>query len=270
MTRPIRLAKIILMIVVAVIFIFPVYWLAITSLKPLIHVLTFPPRFLPVPATLSGYAGALEARGAVVFKNSLIIAVATTLITLLTGSFAAYSFARFNIGGFHLPFWILSTRMMPAVASIIPLFLLINKLGFLDTYPAVIVAHLVLTLPFAVWMLRGFFMEIPVELEESAMIDGCSRLGALVRIGFPLVAPGLAVTALFCFVFSWNEFMFALILTRRVATTLPIVMAGMQAVHGVQWSIMSALAVIGIIPVVILSIVAQRYLVRGLTLGAIR
>ncbi len=271
MAKPIRIGKLVLMVIVAVIFIFPVYWLAITSLKELTHVVTYPPRFLPVPVSMSGYTEALfGARGAVVFKNSLIIAVATTLIALLTGSFAAYSFARFNIGGFHLPFWILSTRMMPAVASIIPLFLLINKLGFIDTYPAVIIAHLVITLPFAVWMLRGFFMEIPVELEESAMIDGCSRLGALARIGFPLVAPGLAVTALFCFIFSWNEFMFALILTRREVTTLPVKIAGMHAAHGVLWHTMSAFGIIGIIPVVILSIIAQRYLVRGLTLGAIR
>ena len=271
MAKSKRVLKLTVMIIIVAAFLFPIYWMFITSFKPVTHVVSFPPLFFPSPATLTGYIeGLFQAQGIIVFRNSLIIATVTTLITLLTGSLAAYSFARFKVGGFHLPFWILSQRMMPAVASIIPLFLLMNRLGFLDTYPAVIVAHLILTLPFAVWMLRGFFVEIPVELEESAMIDGCSRLGAFVKIGLPLIAPGLVVTALFCFIFSWNEFMFALVLTRRAVTTLPVKIAGMHAAHGVLWHTMSALGVIGIIPVVILTIAAQRYLVRGLTLGAIR
>ena len=124
MIRPIRIAKVIAMIVVTVAFVFPVYWMIITSLKPLDQVLAFTPRFIPIPPTLAGFIEGIKARGGFVFKNSLIIATVTTLITLVTGSLAAYSFARFKIGGFHLPFWILSTRMMPPVASIIPLFLL--------------------------------------------------------------------------------------------------------------------------------------------------
>jgi multiple sugar transport system permease protein len=255
--------------VIFVVFVFPVYWMVLTAFKPADQVITYPPRFYTSQPTLDGFREALEARGNVVLKNSLIIAVAVTIISIAVGSLAAYSFARFRVGGFHLPFWILSTRMTPAVAAIIPLFLLINKLGLIDTLPAVMITHLVLTLPFAVWLLRGFFMEIPMELEEAAMVDGASRLTAFFRVVLPIAAPGLAVTGFFCFIFSWNEFMFALILTRRVATTLPVLISGMHAAHGVLWSTMSALAVLGIIPVVILAIIAQRYLIRGMTLGAV-
>lgn len=270
MPRPIAVLKYIVIALIVVVFIFPIYWMILTSIKPAHEVITYPPIFFSLHPTLDGYAEAIAARGALVFKNSLIIAGFTTIISLLLGSLAAYSFARFRIGGFHLPFWILSTRMMPPVAAIIPLFILMNKLGILDTPPAVIATHLILTLPFAVWMMRGFFVEIPVEMEESAMVDGCSRLTALRKIVLPLAAPGLVVTALFCFIFSWNEFMFALILTRRMATTIPVKMSGMYAAHGVLWSTMSALACLGIIPVIVLVITAQRYLVRGMTLGAIK
>jgi len=255
--------------VIFVAFVFPIYWMVLTSFKPADQVITYPPLFYTSQLTLDGFREALEARGNVVLKNSLIIAITVTLISVAVGALAAYSFARFRVGGFHLPFWILSTRMTPAVAAIIPLFLLINKLGLIDTLPAVMITHLMLTLPFAVWMLRGFFMEIPVVLEEAAMVDGASRLRAFIRIVLPIAAPGLAVTAFFCFIFSWNEFMFALILTRRAATTLPVAISGMYAAHGVLWSTMSALAVLGIIPVVILAIIAQRYLIRGMTLGAV-
>jgi multiple sugar transport system permease protein len=264
-----KILKYVVFVLIFLAFVFPIYWMLLTSFKPADQVITYPPKFFTYQPTLNGYREALEARGNVALMNSLIIAGITTLISLTFGGLAAYSFARFQVGGFHLPFWILSTRMTPAVAAIIPLFLLINKLGLIDTLAAVIITHLVLTLPFAVWMLRGFFMEIPVEIEEAAMVDGASRLKAFIRIVLPIAAPGLAVTAFFCFIFSWNEFMFALILTRRAATTLPVVISGMYAAHGVLWSTMSALAVLGIIPVVILAIIAQRYLIRGMTLGAV-
>jgi multiple sugar transport system permease protein len=255
--------------VIVVVFFFPIFWMVSTSFKPAHEVITYPPIFVPSRPTIHAYLEAFEARGTIALQNSVLIATVTTIVSIVTASLAAYSFARFKLGGFHLPFWILSTRMMPAVASIIPLFILFKHLGFIDTWYGIAITHLVITLPFAVWMLRGFFLEIPVELEESAMIDGASRLRALCRVVLPLTAPGLAVTAFFTFIFSWNEFMFALILSRRVATTMPVLISGMYSAHGVLWSVMSALAVIGMLPVLVLAFFSQKYLVRGMTLGAL-
>ncbi|MFQ5795693.1 MAG: carbohydrate ABC transporter permease [Candidatus Bipolaricaulia bacterium] len=267
--KPITLLKYLTFLVIVVVFFFPIFWMLSTSFKPNNEVINSPPIFVTSRPTISGYIEALEARGTIALRNSLIVSTAATIVSIVTGSLAAYSFARFKLGGFHLPFWILSTRMMPAVASIIPIFILFKNLGFIDTWYGISITHLVITLPFAVWMMRGFFMEVPVELEESAMIDGASRLKALFRVVLPITASGLAVTAFFTFIFSWNEFIFALILSRRAATTLPVLISGMHAAHGVLWSVMSALAVLGMIPVLVLAFFSQKYLVRGMTLGAI-
>src|SRR5262249_32034540 len=183
---------------------------------------------------------------------------------------AGYSFARYRIGGFHLPFWVLSTRMMPPVAAVIPLFLVVKSLGMIDTHVAVIALHLLVTLPFAVWMTRGFFIQVPRAIEEAALIDGCSQWQVFFRVALPLAAPGLAVTALFCFIFSWNEFLFALILTRREAVTLPVLVSGLYSQHGIMWDVMSATAAMALLPVIALALFAQKYLVRGMTMGAIR
>ncbi|HYN00698.1 MAG TPA: carbohydrate ABC transporter permease [Aestuariivirgaceae bacterium] len=252
-------------------FIFPIYWMLITSIKPPEYVIKYPPHLYPPEITFDAYYEALtRLRGGAALVNSLIIAAVSTLISMVLGTIAGHAFARYPIGGFHLPFWILSTRMMPAVAAIIPLFLLVKQFGLMDTHAAVIALHLIVTLPFAVWMMRGFFIDVPKELEEAALIDGCSKWGAFVRVALPVVAPGLAVTTLFCFIFSWNEFVFALILTRRNATTLPVLISGLHSSHGVLWSELSALAAVALIPITILALFAQKHLVRGMTMGAVK
>lgn len=255
---------------IVVVFFFPIYWMLITTMKPQEQVLNYPPLFYPPELTLRYFVEALGMRGAEGLTNSLIVASAVTLISLVCGTLAGYGFARFRIGGFHLPFWILSTRMMPAVAAIIPLFLLLKEVSLIDTHAAVILAHLVVTLPFAVWMMRGFFMELPHELEEAAQIDGCSKWQAFTRIALPLTAPAIANTALFCFIFSWNEFVFALVLTRRVAITMPVVVAGLHSIKGVLWPQMTAISAMGLLPILAIALVAQKYLVRGMTMGAIK
>jgi multiple sugar transport system permease protein len=255
---------------IVIVFFFPIYWMLITTMKPQEQVLNYPPLFYPPQLTFQYYVEALGMRGAEGLANSLIVASSVTLISLVLGTFAGYGFARYRVGGFHLPFWILSTRMMPAVAAIIPLFLLFKELRLIDTYGAVILAHLIVCLPFAVWMMRGFFMELPHELEEAALIDGCSKWQAFVRIALPLTAPAIAITALFCFIFSWNEFVFALVLTRRVAITMPVVVSGLHSIKGVLWPQMTAISAMGLLPVLAIALVAQKYLVRGMTMGAIK
>ncbi|MFQ6018132.1 MAG: carbohydrate ABC transporter permease [Kiloniellaceae bacterium] len=260
----------IIAIVVAA-FVFPIYWMLVTSIKPEEAVMAYPPIFYPPSPTLSPYSTSVQQFNSLrIIQNSLIITGSATIISIILGAAAGYGFARYRIGGFHLPFWILSTRMMPAVAAIIPLFLVMKNLRLIDTHVAVIALHLLVTLPFAVWMMRGFFMEIPQELEEAAMIDGCSKWQAFIRIALPLAAPGIAVTTLFCFIFSWNDFLFAFVLTRRTATTLPVLVSGLYSQHGIMWDVMSATAAMALLPVLGLALIAQRYLVRGMTMGAIK
>ncbi len=256
---------------VVVVFFFPIYWMLTTSIKPEELIMIYPPVFFPANPTVEPYAtSVVQFNSLRIIYNSLIITGSATLISIVLGAAAGYGFARYRIGGFHLPFWILSTRMMPAVAAIIPLFLVMKNLRLIDTHVAVIALHLLVTLPFAVWMMRGFFMEIPRELEEAALIDGCSKWQAFVKIALPLAAPGIAVTTLFCFIFSWNDFLFAFILTRRTATTLPVLVSGLYSQHGIMWDVMSATAAMALLPVMALALIAQKYLVRGMTMGAIK
>jgi multiple sugar transport system permease protein len=250
-------------------------WMFMTSFKTEAEYFSYPPVFIPEDFSLRNYFNAMafppEGRGGLQgLRDSLIIALSTALVALIIGAPAAYSLARFRIGGENLSFWILSTRMFPPVASALPLFLIFKNLRLLDTHLALIIANTIFNLPFVIWLLKGFFEELPAEIEESALIDGCTYWGSFVRIALPLVTPGLMVTALFSFIFAWNEFMFALLLTRRSVRTLTIIVPSLVGGHEILWGEIAAIGVIAIIPGVLLSIMLQRYLVRGLTLGALK
>ncbi|HEU4387024.1 MAG TPA: carbohydrate ABC transporter permease, partial [Blastocatellia bacterium] len=190
------------------------------------------------------------------------------------GTLAAYALARFKLPGRlseRLSFWIASTRMLPPIVTIVPLFLMIRDAHLLDTIFSLVVVYAGFNLPFVVWMMRGFFEEVPREIEEAAVMDGDSRLGALRRVLLPLVTPGLAATAVFCLVTCWNEFLFALILTQTDASiTLPVAIAGQVTQYEIRWGAMSAAGVTAIVPVLIFAFAVQRYLVRGLSLGAVK
>ena len=264
-----------LLIFALVFFLFPVMWMFITSFKTEAEYFAYPPVFIPEDFSLRNYFNAMafppDGRGGLQgLRDSLIIALSTALVALIIGAPAAYSLARFRIGGENLSFWILSTRMFPPVASALPLFLIFKNLRLLDTHMALIIANTIFNLPFVIWLLKGFFEELPAEIEESALIDGCTYWGSFARIALPLVAPGLMVTALFSFIFAWNEFMFALLLTRRSVRTLTIIVPSLVGGHEILWGEIAAIGVIAIIPGVLLSIMLQRYLIRGLTLGAVK
>lgn len=248
---------------------FPIYWMLLTSIQPSNELMQSPPRFLTVRPTLEHWRFVIEKKLSP-FTNSLIVALSATAIAILVGSLSGYAFARYKVGGDTLPFWILSLRFFPPVVAVVPFFLMMNKFGIVDTVVAVIIPHLIITIPFAVWMMKGFIAEVPRELEEAAMIDGCSHLGVIRWVTLPLVAPGLVVTALFCFIWSWNEFLFALVLTRSRAITLPVAIAGMREAHGLMWGAVSATAAMATLPILIMAIALQKYLTRGLTLGAIK
>jgi multiple sugar transport system permease protein len=264
-----------LLIVALIFFMFPVVWMFLTSFKSEAEYFSYPPVFIPKDFGFRNYFNAMalppDGRGGLQgLRDSLIIASATTLVSVLIGSLAAYSLSRFKTGGDNFSFWILSTRMFPPVAAALPLFLIFKQIKLLDTHLALIIANTIFNLPFVIWLLKGFFDELPRELEEAALIDGCSQGGAFVRVALPLVTPGLVATSLFSFIFAWNEFMFALLLTRRNVRTLTIIVPSLVGGHEILWGEIAAIGTIAIIPGIVLSVLLQRYLVRGLTLGAVK
>jgi multiple sugar transport system permease protein len=249
----------------------PLYWMLITSIKPSDDYLAVPPVWFPSQPTLVHYYAALFAyRGFAGLINSLIISLCATLLSTVLGTLMAYSLARFNTGGQHLSFWVLSQRFLPPIATVLPIFLIYRALGLHDTHFGLIIAYTVFTLPVTVWMMFAYFRQMPKSLEEAALVDGCTRWQSLCRVAIPLAAPGIVAAAVFAFIACWTEFFFALILTSRTAFTLPTVFRAFLGFQGAQYGEASALAMVSLVPSIILGILVQRHLVRGLTLGAVR
>jgi len=253
----------------------PVYWMVTISLKSEVDHFASPPPWFSFTPTLEHYYEAFVTRSfAQYLVTSAIVAVISTLCALILGTLAAYALARFRLPyelDRKLSLWILSTRMFPAIVTAVPLFLMMRDLRLLDTKASLIIVYTAFNLPFVVWMMRGFFDEVPRDLEEAALVDGDSRLGALVRVVLPLVAPGLAATAVFCLIVSWNEFLFALVLTQTDASmTLPVGIAGRVTQYEIKWGVMSAAGAVAIVPILVFAMAMQKYLVRGLSLGAVK
>jgi multiple sugar transport system permease protein len=252
----------------------PFFWLVTTSFKRQIDYLAYPPQAIPSAWTLEGYRVLFEQQDlGHFFANSVIVTLVSTALAVFLGALAAYSLARarfpFRLNGI-LAFWMLLTRMYPAIATAIPYFLIMRDLHLLDTRPALIVTYTAFNLPFVIWLLIGFYEELPIELERAAMIDGCGVWQRFWKIVLPLSAPALVATAILSAVLAWNEFLFAVMLTRTNAKTLPVVMSGFITDKGTQWDQMTALGVITVLPVLVFALAVQRYLVRGLTLGAVK
>jgi multiple sugar transport system permease protein len=267
--------KYLILVVAVVLATAPFYWMLTISFKREVDQFATPPRWLFFTPTLEHYYDAFVKRSFIQYLiTSAIVAIASTLCALVIGTLAAYSLARFELPwrlDRKLSLWILSTRMFPAIVTAVPLFLMMRDLGLLDTRLSLIIVYTGFNLPFVVWMMRGFFVEVPRDLEEAAMVDGDSRLGALWRVVLPLVAPGLAATAVFCLIVSWNEFLFALVLTQTdQAMTLPVGIAGRVTQYEIKWGVMSAAGAVAIIPILAFALAVQRYLVRGLSLGAVK
>jgi multiple sugar transport system permease protein len=257
----------------------PLYWAAITAFKPQEDILRQPPVWFPSEPTLRHFGSALNRfEGLEGLQNSLIVAGAATVLAVLAGTAAAYSMARFATGGKHLAFWFLSGRLLPPVAVVIPVFLLYSRYSeewiqfrLIDTHIGLILLYTVFALPWTVWMMYAYFRQLPTELEEAALVDGCTRWQAMWKIAVPLAAPGVVSAAAFAFIFSWTEFLFALILTSTEAVTLPVVLAGFIGLfQGNLYGETSAMTLISLIPALILGIFLQRHLVRGLTFGAVQ
>jgi multiple sugar transport system permease protein len=252
------------------IFLFPVYWVCIMAFKSGNDIYANPPIWVPTDLSLRHFERVIGQGGLRSLGITLLNAGSATVLSVIIGSLAAYGLARYKVGGNNLPFFILSQRFMPPVAVIFPFILVFKTLRWMDTPQALIVVYLTFNLPYAVWMMRGFFLEIPREVEESALVDGCTPLGAFWRIALPLAMPGVVATGVFCFIFSWTEFFFAITLTKSHAVPISVYIVNFFGNLGVQWGQIGAASILSVAPVFVLSIIVQRYLVRGLTLGAVK
>jgi multiple sugar transport system permease protein len=250
-------------------FLGPFFWILTTSVKANEDYFAYPPVWVPADASLKHYAALFtRSSGARYFTNSLTISTLSMLAALVVSLPTAYSIARWRFGGSFLSLLLLVLRMLPAISLIIPLYIMYKLLGLTNSYLGLVIVYTVLYVPFAVWLLVGFLRDFPAEIEEAALIDGCSRLRALVSVVVPIIAPGLAVVALFSFIATWNEFLFAIVLTGIETKTMMVLVTsftsgGTDMFYGEA----SASVVLGVLPAFIVAFMLQRYLVKGLALG---
>jgi len=235
------------------------------------EIITSPPHFFPRNISLDNFKQVYQHFLYPGVLNSLIIVPASTFFVVIIGSLAAFGFSKLRLKGReYFIFGILSLRMLPTILLVIPLFLMLRGLNLIDSRTGMILVYIGYSLPFIVWIMKTFFDEIPKEIDEAALVDGCSWYRIFISISLPLASPGLITATIFSFIFAWNEFLLALILTRSVAQTIPITLASLEIPAGIQWGLLNSLSVIMVIPVVILCVFAQRYMIRGLTLGAVK
>jgi multiple sugar transport system permease protein len=252
-----------------VFFLAPFFWIVTTSLKGNEDFFAFPPAWIPSEPSLAHYVGLFtRASGLRYFLNSLLISSLSMLAALLVSLPTAYSIARWRFGGGLLSAFLLVLRMLPAIALIIPIYVMYRALGLTNSYLGLVLVYTVVYIPFAVWLLVGFLRDFPIEIEEAALIDGCSRVRALVAVVVPVIAPGLAVVALFAFIATWNEFLFAVVLTGIETKTMMVLVTtytsgGTDMFYGEA----SASVVLGVLPAFAVAFLLQRYLVKGLALG---
>ena len=255
-----------------VVWIFPVVWAVVVSLKSETEVLAYPPRIVFEP-TAENYRDALFGSFSIVdsFMTSFIISTATTVLTILFAVPAAYAFARLRLRGKRtIGFYTLVTQMVPPVGLVIPYFLILNKIGWLDTYQGMITVFLTFSLPFAIWLMVSYMEDIPREMEEAAFLDKASRLQTLWYVILPQVRGGIAVTVIFVFLNAWNEFLFAVQLGGNTVRPVTVAMYNFVSVEQTLWAKLAAAALIAMLPMIVIGIAAQRQIVKGLTVGAVK
>ncbi len=258
-------------IAVSILFLFPIYWMVLTSFKQQVDIFTTPPKFLFIP-TLETYIEYMQ-RADITRRlvNTIIVATGSGLLSIVVGAMAGYALARIRIrGAATFGLLILLSRGVPPIALAVPMFLVARKLGLTDKHITLILAYSTFLIPYVMWLMRSFFLSLPRELEESAMIDGCSRYGALFKIIIPISLPGLLSTLIFSMILAWEELLFALVLTNRHASTIPVAIAGIagDTVNGANWGALTAVGTITVVPVVVFALLVQKWLITGLAEGA--
>lgn len=284
--RPLSVAVYLVLGVWAIFTLLPIYWIFVTSIKSAKAVQGPRPTFIPwvdftptldafrsIFGTGGGYGVSGLGNLAHLMRNSFVAAFGSAFLAVILGSMAAYALTRFRYLRWKnkdIAFWIVAQRMFPPVALVVPFYILFNQLNLLDRLVSLIIVYTAGNLPLVVWLLRDYFAALPIEIEEAAMVDGASRFGAFFQIALPLALPGLVVAFLFAFVFSWNEFLFALTLTLDNAKTLPLQLAGNVSVQGTRYWDIAAQGLIVMLPPLLVALFLGRYLIRGLTLGAVK
>jgi multiple sugar transport system permease protein len=266
-----RIAFYALVIVILVPFLFVFYWMIINSFKTLVDAQAWPPKFFGFTPTLDNYRALFQDPSNPFLDftiNSLIIATGATVLGLLLGLPAAYSIARYKQNGLGLA--ILTARIMPGISFLVPLYIIFSRLGMIDTYASLIISHLIVTMPIIVWLMVGFFEDLPRELEEAARVDGAGIVGTFVRISLPLSKAGIVASAILAFIFSWNNFMFSLVLTSVNTKTLPVAVFNFMGYSSINYGAISAAAALITLPVIVLVLFVQRHIVQGLTAGGIK
>ncbi|GGI26105.1 carbohydrate ABC transporter permease [Bradyrhizobium sp. WYCCWR 13022] len=256
--------------VVTLLFLFPVYWLFMISFKTPDEIYHVPPLWMPGQIQFSNYYVLFKDGDVMAILNSLIVAGVSSAIAIILGTLCAYSLARFGTGGENLAMWIISQRMIPPIAVVFPIFLIYVYFGLVDGYFGLIVLYTAFNLPYVIWMMRGYIVDVPLELEESALVDGLNRWQVIWKVVFPMVRPGLMATSVFTFVFAWNDFLFALVLTRTEVITFPVMLTHYFGGQSNFWAKIAAMSVLGTLPIFVAVTVMQRYLVRGISLGAVK
>lgn len=254
----------------ALVVVLPVLWMALMMFKPEAIMFARPPVWL-FPPTLAHFDYVLAQGFVWNLIASLVIALVSTLLVVLVGTPAAYAFARYPIRRRDdLLLFVLATRMAPPIALAIPFYLIYARVGLLDTYVGLIIAYLTFNLSFYVWVLWSFCRDLPVELEEAARADGYPRAHVLLRVVLPLLRPGIIATAMLCFIFAWNEFLYAFLLGGKTMETLPVAVPKLITSQGVKWGELSVVGIVALLPVLLAVFLLQRHIVRGLTMGAVK
>lgn len=268
-----RTAYYVLIIVSVLANLFPFYWMVTTSLKSWSGIFQYPPTFFPIPIDFTAYADIFDkTRLGLWIVNSLKVSVPTTFLAMILATPGAYALSRFQFRGRTTSsMLILITQMLPGTLLIIPIYLMFKSMNLLDTYGGLIASYATFGLPFSIWMLKGYFDSIPKELEEAAAVDGCTRIGTLMRIVLPLSLPGLTVTAMFSFVLGWNDLVWAITLvTNPDMRTNAVGLASFVGEYGTPWAQIMAASAISSLPILLLFLFLQRYLLYGLTAGAVK
>jgi len=256
--------------IVTLLFLFPVYWLFMISFKTPDEIYHVPPLWIPGQIQFSNYYVLFRDGDVLAILNSLIVAGVSSGIAIVLETLCAYSLARFGTGGENLAMWIISQRMIPPIAVVFPIFLIYVYFGLVDGYFGLILLYTAFNLPYVIWMMRGYIVDVPLELEESALVDGLNRWEVIWKVVFPMVRPGLMATSVFTFVFAWNDFLFALVLTRTEVITFPVMLTHYFGGQSNFWAKIAAMSVLGTLPIFVAVSVMQRYLVRGISLGAVK
>lgn len=249
-------------------FLFVFYWMILSSFKSQVQNTAYPPVWFFRP-TLENYVRVFRENDIVGFaRNSFIIAAGATALGLALGLPAAYSIARYRQQGLGLA--ILIARVQPGISFLIPLFVIFLKLKMIDRYPSLIITHLIVTLPIIVWMMISYFEDVPADLDDAARVDGCSPYGAFWRVALPLTRPGIVASGILAFIFSWNNFLFSLVLSSYRTKTLPVAVFNFMSYEEINWGGLTAAATLITLPVLLLVLAVQRHIVRGLTIGAVK